>query len=84
MRFATGESLQIRFYEPGFNVATGETMICELETKSDYYAEFVTEGCLNNDYQDIDPESGQPLPQEYNGTSVEGEMFSKYIVGRCF
>lgn len=84
MRFATGESIQIRFYEPGFNVATGETMICELETKSDYYAEFVTEGCLNNDYQDIDPESGQPLPQEYNGTSVEGEMFSKYIVGRCF
>lgn len=84
MRHAIGESMSVRFYEPPYVASSGEEMYCDLETKSDYYAEFVTEGCLNNDYQDIDPESGQPLPQEYNGTSVEGEMFSKYIVGRCF
>lgn len=83
-QFKTGEQIQMSFYEPPYNGASGESMTCSLETKSDYYAEFVTEGCLNNDYQDIDPESGQPLPQEYNGTSVEGEMFSKYVVGRCF
>lgn len=82
--FNVGEQIQIRMYEPGYTASSGEEMICEIETKTDYYAEFVTEGCLNNDYHDIDPESGQPLPQEYNGTSVEGELFSKYIVGRCF
>ena len=32
----------------------------------------------------IDPETGQSLPQEYNGTSVEGEMFLSYVEGRCF
>lgn len=85
-RAASGEDARFRMYEEPnpLTCASGEYMTLQLETKSDYYAEFVTEGCLNNDYQDIDPESGQPLPQEYNGTSVEGEMFSKYVVGRCF
>lgn len=85
-RAASGEDARFRMYEEPnpLTCASGEYMSLQLETKSDYYAEFVTEGCLNNDYQDIDPESGQPLPQEYNGTSVEGEMFSKYVVGRCF
>ena len=55
-----------------------------LEAKSDYYAEFVIDGCLVNDYHETDPESGQPLPQLHGGANVEGEEFSKFIEGRCY
>lgn len=82
--FEIGEMATSAFYEPDYNGASGEELHFELDTKDDYYAEFTIDGCLDNKYADIDPESGQPLPNEYNGTSVEGEMFSAYVTGRCF
>lgn len=82
--FEMGERVTSAFYEPDYNGASGEELHFDLDTKDDYYAEFTIDGCLDNKYADIDPESGQPLPNEYNGTSVEGEMFSAYATGRCF
>ena len=82
--FEIGETATSAFYEPDYNGASGEELHFDLDTKDDYYAEFTIDGCLDNKYADIDPESGQPLPNEYNGTSVEGEMFSAYATGRCF
>lgn len=82
--FEIGETATSAFYEPDYNGASGEDVQFDLDTKDDYYAEFTIDGCLDNKYADIDPESGQPLPNEYNGTSVEGEMFSAYATGRCF
>ena len=82
--FEIGETATSAFYEPDYNGASGEDVYFDLDTKDDYYAEFTIDGCLDNKYADIDPESGQPLPSEYNGASVEGEMFSAYATGRCF
>lgn len=79
-----GESAKFEFYEPPFNAYSGEYAKFALETKSDYYAEFLENGCLDNEYHDIDPDSGQPLPQKHNGANVEGEKFLTYVKGRCF
>ena len=84
LKMYAGEMSIVNLYEPPFLAYAGESVEINLDTKSDYYAEFITDGCLDNQYYDIDPETGQPLPQEYNGTSVEGEMFLSYVEGRCF
>ena len=79
-----GESLRSTFYEKPYTALIGEDVQIVLETKSDYYTELENEGCLDNEYQEIDPESGQPLPSLHKGASVEGEPFLAYIKGKCF
>lgn len=79
-----GQQTKITIYEDPHLYYVGEECYFELETKSDYYAEFVEKGgCLDNQYQDID-ENGQPLPNTFNGTNVEGERFLNFVEGRCF
>lgn len=79
-----GQQTKITVYEDPHLYYVGEECYFELETKSDYYAEFVEKGgCLDNQYQDID-ENGQPLPNTFNGTNVEGERFLNFVEGRCF
>lgn len=78
-----GNSMTVRFYEPPILAYDGQYAEFELETKSDYYAEFVSSGCLDNQYTDIG-ENGQPIPPEFGGANVEGEKFLNYIEGRCF
>ena len=79
----SGNSLDIRLYEPPYEAFDGQEVNIVLETKDDYYAEFVTSGCLDNQYEEIG-ENGQPIPPEFGGANVEGEKFLNYIEGRCF
>lgn len=78
-----GQQTKITVYEDPYLHYVGEECYFELETKSDYYAEFVDTGCLDNQYQETG-EDGQPLPSTFNGTNVEGERFLNFVEGRCF
>lgn len=83
VRASNGESVISRFYEPPWTVYSGESVSVSLDTKSDYYAEFIDSGCLVNDYHDID-ENGQPIITETDGESIEGYKFLKFVQGRCY
>ena len=55
-----GETIKPTIYEPPYLYYGGEIMEITLDAKSDYYAEFVIDGCLVNDYHETDPESYFP------------------------
>lgn len=78
-----GNTSDFKIYEPPYEAFDGQYVEFELDTKNDYYAEFVSSGCLDNQYTDIG-ENGQPIPPEFGGANVEGEKFLNYIEGRCF
>lgn len=70
------------FAEPDWIANTGEA--CTLTNlATEYFVEFMENGCLTNDYTPID-ENGDPIPELNNPVPVEMDQFRHSILARCF
>ncbi|QYW02754.1 hypothetical protein CPT_Marzo_236 [Stenotrophomonas phage Marzo] len=80
--FQDGATAFFMFAEPDWIANTGEA--CTLSNlATEYFVEFLENGCLTNDFIPID-ENGDPIPELNNPVPVELDQFRHSILARCF
>lgn len=80
--FQDGATVFFEFAEPDWLAYTGESLTLS-NLATEYYVEFLENGCLTNDYTPID-ENGDPIPELNNPVPVEMDQFRHSILARCF
>jgi hypothetical protein len=78
---ADGSDVYIKFHEPDWIGAGGETAIVSLDL--DVQVEFVDDGCLENEYIYMN-EDGDPIPEKFTPVPIELYPYQHDIKARCF
>jgi hypothetical protein len=76
-----GSDVYIKFYEPDWIGAEGQTATISIEF--DVQVEFVDDGCLENEYIYMN-EDGDPIPEKFTPVPIELYPYQHDIKARCF
>lgn len=77
-----GSDCEATFYDEPYTFTAGEHLVVE-SLDTDYEVEFLEVGLLDNTYVRVDSD-GVPIDIDTTEMSIEGELYNRFIKGRCY